>query len=694
MKTSHHIRALIALLLASPASAQTSFPMIGSVFPAGVQRGTTTEVTVIAGGKGGANLNGAYRVLFSGTGVTAEIVPPEKGWPAPDQKNPWQLPEVREVKMRVTVAPDAPPGVREFRIATRRMGTSTVGQLVIGDEPEKIEAEPNNDRGQAQEATLPCVINGRIQQGEDVDFYRFRVAAGQTVTFAVLCHRLEDRVHDLEEHADPLIVLYDARGREIARNDDYYRADCLLHYRFDTSGEYFVEIRDVGYKGNPHWVYRLQMTTRPYVTAVVPCAVVPGQTARLRLHGVGLGETQTIELSVPSDVPRGIWTTPLSLPGGVTNPVALLVTEQPQQTHEGAQPASGTLNLPGGVNNVLMNPGQIDRYTFTARKGEAWGFEVTARRLDAEVDTELKIRNMQGAVLAVNDDHSGKDSRIEWTAPEDGQYVIEVRDLARRGGPACFYNLTATRLQPDFRIRCDTDRAMIAPGNRTTWYALVERKHGFAGDVRVEVRGLPPGVTALPVTIPANMTTGTLYLIAAPDAPVDAALVEVVGTATINGASVTRKAHPITEIYIPGGARGLLEVETQALAVTEPNDLEVTASPPQLSLKPGETARIEVEIKRRPDYTKPVTLDVRIQHLGGVFVNPLPPGVSVDDGASKTLLGEGETKGYLVLKVAPDAPPIRDWNLAILANVSINFVMKVWYAAPPVSLTVEPAEKK
>ncbi len=159
-------------------------------------------------------------------------------------------------------------------------------------------------------------------------------------------------------------------------------------------------------------------------------------------------------------------------------------------------------------------------------------------------------------------------------------------------------------------------------------------------------------------------------------------------------APVTHVAAPLTEIYLPGGGRGLFPVETQGVAVTEQNDIEVSASTQQVTLNPGGTAKIEVTIKRRPDYTKPVTLDVKIQHLGGVFADPLPPGVTVDDGASKTLLGDNETKGYITLRAASDAKPIKDLPLAVLGNVSINFVMKVWYAAPPISLTVAPPEKK
>src|SRR3954449_6735227 len=81
----------------SAAGAQTSFPMIISTYPSGVERGKTVVVTVNAGtvnGGGGGNLYGAYRVMMEGEGVKAEIVPPEKGWPAKDPKTPNVVPTV------------------------------------------------------------------------------------------------------------------------------------------------------------------------------------------------------------------------------------------------------------------------------------------------------------------------------------------------------------------------------------------------------------------------------------------------------------------------------------------------------------------------------------------------------------------------------------------------------------------------
>src|SRR5205823_11096071 len=98
--------------------------------------------------------------------------------------------------------------------------------------------------------------------------------------------------------------------------------------------------------------------------------------------------------------------------------------------------------------------------------------------------------------------------------------------------------------------------------------------------------------------------------------------------------------------------------------------------------------KVDMTPPRTPDYKKPVTLDIYLRHLGSVYGNPLPPGVSLDEGASKTLLGENETKGTIVLKAAADAPPVTNLPIAVLGSVSINFVVKVSYSAPPVLLTV------
>jgi hypothetical protein len=193
------------------------------------------------------------------------------------------------------------------------------------------------------------------------------------------------------------------------------------------------------------------------------------------------------------------------------------------------------------------------------------------------------------------------------------------------------------------------------------------------------------------------MTQGVVILSAAPDAKQDFSTVQIVGTATLPGADgkpapATRSARPLTEIYLPGGGRGVYEVDTQGVAVTEANDIEsVSVDNANITLAPNGTAKIEVTIKRRADYTKAVTLDLRVNHLGGVHTNPLPKGITCDDAVT---IPEGQTKGTITLKADANPQAIKDWPLAVMANVSINFVMKTWYVAPlTLTVTAPPAKK-
>ncbi len=124
------------------------------------------------------------------------------------------------------------------------------------------------------------------------------------------------------------------------------------------------------------------------------------------------------------------------------------------------------------------------------------------------------------------------------------------------------------------------------------------------------------------------------------------------------------------------------------VSVTEPSDVLLKLSTNKVSLKPGESATIDVDVVRQKGYAKNVILDVYLRHLGSVYGNPLPPGVTLDEGASKTLLGPTENKGKIVLKAANTAQPVENLPIAVLGQISINFVVKVSHSSEPVLLTV------
>ena len=88
------------------------------------------------------------------------------------------------------------------------------------------------------------------------------------------------------------------------------------------------------------------------------------------------------------------------------------------------------------------------------------------------------------------------------------------------------------------------------------------------------------------------------------------------------------------------------------------------------------------------NFKQNVTLDVAYQHLGSIFGDSLPPGVTVVEKESLTLLTGEVSKGHITLKAAPDAKPVHRQQIAIMAHVSINFVMKFTYCGEPIFVTV------
>jgi hypothetical protein len=671
------------LALANPLIAQTSFPMITHAFPVAVQRGTTAEISV----DGQMNFAGAYKALFEGTGVTAEASsPPPTGA------------IIKSVKMKVTVAKDAPLGVREFRIATT-LGISSVGQLLVVDDPVVLEAPNNNTAAQAQAVKLPCVLAGKLEVVEDLDYFKFDAKEGDFVTFEMFCARLQDKIHDLQKHAKPMLTLFDAEGRELAANDHFYFADPLLSYKIAKAGTYFLQVRESTYDGDPRWGYAILATNKPYVSHVFPMAGNPGKTIQVEPIGSAKFAKAKVALTVPDKL--GVQQIQLDVDGVKTNPATFIVSNLPQfiEQEPNDEPENANrVTLPVGINGRIGKKRDIDHFVFDAKKGKPIRFELKARRfgtlLNSSLHGILEIMTPKGVVLASNDTTHGLEASLVFTPAADGDHVLRIRDLNSKGSESSIYYIEADWAMPDFTLRCDPDKAMIGPGSSTSWYVHVNRLNGFAGPVRVEIKGLPKAISASALTIPPTMTQGVIVLTAAPDAALTAANVEILGTANVKmpdgkEETLTRGVTANQEIYLPGGGRGKFDVNLQTVAVSAPSDiLKVEVSTANITLKPGEEVKIDVTIQRRADYDKSISLDVLLQHLGSVMGNPLPPGVTIVPGKSKTLLGAG-SKGYITLKAAANAEPIENVPICVLCNVSVNFVVKVHYASVPIMLSVK-----
>jgi hypothetical protein len=674
--------------------------MLMSLKPLAAQIGQTTEHEVAAR----YNLYGAYQVFVSGTGVTAEVV---DGGIKPGEPPPEKKPELPKIKLRFIVAADAVPGVRSFRVATPQ-GASTVGQVVLVRDPIVYEADANDTQAAAQNVALPATLCGAIEKPEDVDFFKFNVAENTAWTFHVQSSRCEDRIHDLQVHSDPILVLRNASGTVLAANDNYFYGDPLLYHRFAAAGEYFLEIRDVRYQGNGDWQYSIEVNDRPFVTNVFPSRVTPGAATRVQLIGLNVPADPTCLITLPSDAPDGMQWINLPLGAVAANAAPVVVSRLPETIESDAEnnlaAQAQPIGVPGGVSGRIEREGDIDCFVFEAKKDQKLSFEVIARRHQSALDPVMRILNADGGALAEIDDmntgrHIYQDPFQEnWSVPADGKYVVELRDLHQRGGPDFVYYLKVTPSEPYFALDTDTDKTLLSPGTAGVIFVRAFRKNGFAGEVQLAVDGLPPGVTASCGRILATGTDGCIVLTAAPDAPRGAANLKITGSASVPAADaaqpplqLTATAMPLQEIYMPGGGRYHYPVEMHTVSVGDVMDIKsVKLATNTVSLKPGGSQKIDVTIERKEGFKGNVTLDVIYQHLGSIYGNSLPPGVTIDDKQSQILLTGEQSTGSIMLVASADAKPVENQQIAVMANVSINFVMKYTYCGEPIKLTILP----
>lgn len=712
--------ALLAVLIACPSvRAQTTYPTLLGAHPTGVQRGKTTDILVY-----GEGLADAYCLLFDGDARDFKATIRSDG-----KKGP--------LAVRLTVAAEARPGIREFRVATPQ-GASSVAALVVGDEVDVLGAG-NDTPDKAQAVTIPVTVHGKLDRAFATDWYRFRVEAGAEVSFAVLAARLQNKLWQARHWVDPELILTDDRGRELASNNDSFGADSFLRYRFARADEYRIAIRDVFRDGlgvgdarSPS-PYRLTITRQPVPLNVYPLAVARGREVALRPTQAGdPPRTLTpVKMRIPADWEPGIRALALPSRSSPSSLVPLLVADLPishKQRPNNTPEKAILLPVNSGINGCIDAPGDVEWFRFQGRKGTTYELEVFARRCQSDLDSILSVHDARGSRLRVitkaypkttvedfSDDTildtipnpaymitTTKDSRLIWTAPTDGPFYIRLADLQGGGGPSFPYFLTCRVAQPDFVLRCEPDdKANLGPGCSVTWHLHLERRHGFRGPVRVEVQGLPEGVSSSHLVIHEKKDQACLVLTASADARVQAARVRVLGTATVkNGdgreTTLVRECRPIQEHYHFGG-REFVMVKLHTVAVTNTSPLVIAPSVTEPRLTAGGSVRIDFTVKRGPGLPASTTLS--FGHLiagvgAGSFqgANPFPPGIKVDLQKSKLRLASNETKGWIVLKAAADVEPIAEIPFTLMVNVGINRHLVV-YSTPALYLTVKRTDR-
>jgi WD40 repeat protein len=226
----------------------------------------------------------------------------------------------------------------------------------------------------------------------------------------------------------------------------------------------------------------------------------------------------------------------------------------------------------------------------------------------------------------------GKDSRLVFDPPADGEYRVRIGDSRGQGGREYAYRLTVRPPRPSYTVSFSPTAPAVWKGGAVPVTVSADRGDGFDGPIAVHLENLPPGFSAPATTIPAgeNSTAFALWGDATATTPAKVPPLKLVAKATIDGTEVTREA--------TGGV-------PQAV---EPGDLVTTTEQSEVTVRPGEQVYLTVKIERRNGFKGRVPLDVR----------GLPHGVHVlDIGLNGILITERESVRTFAIRCEPWVQP-------------------------------------
>ncbi|GAB4143967.1 MAG: hypothetical protein Fur0037_11730 [Planctomycetota bacterium] len=579
---------LSALGLCGAIAAQAANePHIGYVYPAGVQAGTSIEVTI-----GGKDLRSATAVEFSGKGLSGEITgyfrpmtPKERNLAREavqkllQKRRQQQLtkeeerqledlrkklatsprkqlnPQIAEtVTVRITASPGAPPSLQEIRLMTVS-GLSNPLRFEVGAFREHLEAEPNDKQADSGGALpFPVVLNGQIMPG-DVDRFLVRAKKGMHLVAKVEARSLIPYLADaVPGWFQATLAVYDENGREIAYDDDdRFLPDPRISFTVPRSGDYSIEIKDSIYRGREDFVYRISVGELPAVSAVFPLGARRNEPTLVTLRGVNVPEPHEIKIGE-----EGIHEIRIEDDPALTDAIPFEVgTLREQDEHEPNDEEADRVRFPIVVNGCIDRPGDVDLFEFSGNPGETVVAEIEARRLNSCLDSLLILLDPSGAEVARYDDcvdpgaglltHHA-DSRLEVKLTRHGLHRLVVRDLQGKGGPGYGYRLRVSRPMPDFDLRVVPSAINLPAGETGVFTVHALRRDGFDGEIDLALVDPLPGFVLGGGLVPKGADRVMVTLTAPLDPLPTPVRLRLEGTARIGGTKVVRQATPADDV--------------------------------------------------------------------------------------------------------------------------------------------------
>jgi hypothetical protein len=261
----------------------------------------------------------------------------------------------------------------------------------------------------------------------------------------------------------------------------------------------------------------------------------------------------------------------------------------------------------------------------------------------------------------------GKDSRLRFTAPADGEYIVRLRDVRGHKGEPYAYRVTVRPPRPDFQLSVTPRNPNVPRGGRIPVTVTALRLDDFDGPIEVSLEGLPAGLTSGKGIIAPGQVSTTLLLSAGDSAAIEGAVpLRVTGRAQIDGRLVAHAADPADELKL--------------IALMPRPDIIMTSETTEVVLEPGGTAEVAVAISRNNQYGGRVPVEVR----------NLPPGVRVlDVGLNGVLINEDEDRRTFTLEALPTAESIEQ-PIVLSGKIETRAgAQQTSYASQPVVLRVK-----
>jgi hypothetical protein len=611
-------------------------PRLLSTTPMGGTVGTTFDVTIA-----GENLEDVTELRFQHPGITAVAKTNDQG--------------VTETnKFTVTIAADCPAGIYEARVLSR-LGISSARIFSVGTLPEVLPTQPNTSLATAMALPVNSVCNATISS-KAIDFYSFEAQKGHR--YIVHCSS-----RGIDSKLDPVVIIADQTGRDLVVE----RRGNTLDFTAQQDGRHVIKLHELTFKGGTGYFYRL---TLQEISADAPIPSFPA--------------TKFV---------RSFSWPPSGLP-------AVAATQEAEESK------TQSITLPCDISGRFYPAADVDTYEFTATAGDAWWVEVASDRLGLNTDPAIVVQQskMEGNeqkwvdLVELNDiaspvkpssngyaydgppfDGGSTDILGKLEIKETGTYRILLSDLfgGTRREPQNVYRLVVRKAQPDFAVAAwglhmelrNGDRnALSKPlalraGSTVALEVVTVRRDGFDGEIQLAISGLPNGVTAQGLTIPAGKMRGVVLLTAASDAPGGVSNATLTATAVVADQMVTQPVHlaqmawPIVDSW--GEIPSPRLVDGMPVSVTTSETAPITLATSEkksFDVKAGEKLTLPLSLTLRSEFSGSV---LQLKTLGKGLDNHPMFNVNLTSAQAETIIDTA------ALKTAPGEYTIAFYGVAV-----------------------------